>query len=67
MNIGISNWHIQVSTSRKCCFWLCFSCLQDYWSQSTWIFLVHTSWGEMERCEERAFQLLKIRKKPAET
>jgi len=63
MNIGISNWHIEVSTSRKCCFWLYFSCLHDYWSPSTWKSLVHTTWGEMERFEKRAFHHLKIRKK----
>ena len=53
---------IEVSTSRKCCFWLYFSSLQDYWPPSTWNLLVHTSWGETERREKRAFQLLKLRK-----
>ena len=54
---------IEFSTSRKCCFWLYFSSVDDYWSPITWNALVHTSWGEMERCEKRAFQLLNIRKK----
>ena len=55
---------IEVSTSRKYFFWLYFSSLYDYWLPSTWNSLVHnTSWGEMERCEEGAFQLLKMRKK----
>ena len=54
---------IEVSTSRKCCFLLYFSSLHDYWSPSTWNSLVHTSWGKMERCEKRAFPLLKIRKR----
>jgi hypothetical protein len=54
---------IEVSTSRKCCFWLYFSSLHDYWTRSTWNPLVHTSWSKMERCEKREFQLLKIRKK----
>ena len=54
---------IEVSTSRICCFWHYFSSLHDYWTTSIWKSLVHTSWGEMERCEKRAFQLLKIRKK----
>jgi hypothetical protein len=54
---------IDVSTSRKSCIWLYFSSLHDYWPPSTWNSLVHTSWGEMERCENRAFQLLKMRKK----
>jgi len=54
---------IEFSTSRKCCFWLYFSSLQNYWPRSTWNSVVHTSWGEMERREKRAFQLLKLRKK----
>ena len=53
---------IEYSTSRKCCFWLYFSSLHDYWPTRTWNSLVHSSWGEMERCEKRAFQLLKMRK-----
>jgi len=54
---------IEVSTSRKCCFWHYFSSLRDYWTPSTRNSLVHTSWGEMERFEKGAFQLLKMRKK----
>ena len=54
---------IEISTSTKCCFWLYFSSLLDYWPPSTWYSLLHTSWGEMERCEKRNFQLLKMRKK----
>jgi len=54
---------IEISTLRKCCFWLYFSSLHDSLHPSTWNSLVHSSWGEMERCEKRAFQLLKIRKK----
>ena len=54
---------IEVSTSRKFCFWFYFSSLHDYWTPSTWKSLVHTSWGEMELCEKRAFQLLKKWKK----
>ena len=54
---------IDVSNSRKCCFSLYLSSLHDYWPRVTWNSLVHTSWGEMERCEKRAFQLLKMRKK----
>jgi len=53
---------IEVSISRKCCFWLYFIFLHDYWPPSTWNTLVHTSWCEMERCEKRAFQLLKLGK-----
>jgi hypothetical protein len=59
ITIGI----IEVSTSRKCCFWLYFISLHDYWPPSTWSRLVHTSWGKRKRCEKRAFQLLKMRKK----
>ena len=54
---------VEVSTSRKCCFWIYFSSLHDYWPPSTWNSLVRTPWGEMERCEKRALQLLKMRKK----
>jgi len=54
---------IEVSTSRKCSFWLHFSYLHHYWPPSTWNPLVHSSWGKMERCEKRAFQLRKMRKK----
>jgi len=57
--IGIT----EVSTSRKCCFWLYFSSLHDFWPPSTWNPLVHNSWGEMERCGKRAFLVLKMRKK----
>jgi len=54
---------IEVSTPRIWRFLLYFSCLHDFWPPSTWISLVHTSWGKTERCEKRAFQLLKMRKK----
>ena len=54
---------IEVSTPRIWRFLLYFSCLHDFRPPSTWTSLVHTSWGEMERCEKRAFQLLKMRKK----
>jgi len=54
---------VEDSTSRKCCFWLHFSSLHDYWPPSTWNTLVHTSWGEMEGCEKRGFQLLKSEKR----
>ena len=54
---------IGVLTSRKICSWIYFSSLHDYWPPSTWNSLVHTSWGDMEQCEKRAFKLLKMRKK----
>jgi hypothetical protein len=54
---------IEYTTSPKRCFWLYFSFLHDYWPPSYWNTLVHTSWGEMDRCEKRAFKLLKMRKK----
>ena len=53
---------IQVSTLRKWRFFLYFSSLHDYWIPTTQISLVHNSLGEMEWCEKRAFQLLKMRK-----
>jgi hypothetical protein len=53
---------IEVSTSPKCCFWFYFSSLHDYWPPSTRNSLVHISRGEMVRCEQRAFQHLKMRK-----
>ena len=52
---------IEVTTSRKC-FLLFFSSLHVYWPPSSWNTLVHTSWGDVERCEKCAFQLPKMRK-----
>jgi hypothetical protein len=52
---------IEFSIPRKWSFWLYFSPLHDYWPPRTWNSLVHNSWGEMQRCEERAFKLLKTR------
>ena len=46
MNIGNSNCIIEVSTSRKCCFWHYFSTLHYYWPPNTLKSLVHTSWGK---------------------
>ena len=54
---------IEFSTSRKCCFWLYFSSLHDYWISSTWNPLVHTSWSEMGQWYKGAIQLFKMRKK----
>ena len=59
IRIGI----LEFSTSCKYFFWLHFSSLLYYWSLSTWNPLIHTSCCEMERCEELAFQLLKMRNK----
>ena len=53
----------EVSTPRNCSFCLYFSSLHNYWPPITWNPLVHTSFSEMEQCEERAFQLFKMRKK----
>ena len=53
---------IQVSTARKWSFLLYFSSLHVYWPPNTLISLLHNSLGEMERCEKRAFHLLKMRK-----
>jgi hypothetical protein len=52
---------IEISTTRKT-FLLFFRSLHDYWPPNKWNVLVNTSWGEMERCEKRAFQLHKMRK-----
>ena len=54
---------IEISTPRNWSFWLYFSSLSDYWPPSTINPLVNTSWSEMEGCENRVFQLLKMRKK----
>ena len=62
MNIGNSNWHNWSFDPTKMNFLTLFSSLYDYWHPSTRIALVQTSWGEMEGCEKRAIQLLKIRK-----
>ena len=53
---------IQVSTPRKWMLLIYFSSFNDYWHPTTLISLVHNSLGEMEWCEKRAFQLLKMRK-----
>ena len=53
---------IQVSTPPKWSFLLYFSSLHDYWPTTALISWVHNSLGEMEWCEKRAFQLLKMRK-----
>ena len=53
---------IQVSDPRKWSFLLYFNSLHDYWPPTTLISLVHNSLGEMEWCEKRAFQLLRMRK-----
>ena len=62
MNICISNWHNSSFDSTKMKFLLYFSSLHDYWPPTTLISFVHNSLGEMEWCEKRAFQLLKMRK-----
>jgi len=59
---------IEVSTLRKCCFWIHFFSLHDYWPPSTRNPLVHTSWGEMIRFENMLFTSSKCEKrKTAET
>jgi len=51
---------IEFSTPRKRRFWIYFSSLHIYRPPITWNSLLHTSWGEMKRCEKCDFQLLKI-------
>ena len=53
----------QVSTSPKWCLCIYFSWVHDYWTSNTRNSLVHNLWSEMVRCEKRAFQLLKMRRK----
>ena len=62
MNISFSNWHNSSSDSTKMKFLLYFNSLHDYWPPTTLISLVHYKLCEMEWCEKRAFQLLKMRK-----
>ena len=62
MNIGISNWHNRNFDFTKMFCLLYFSSLHDYWPPSTWTSLVHTSSGEMERCEKLAFSSSKCAK-----
>jgi len=57
------NGIFEVSTPKKWSFCLYFCSIQDCWLPSTWNSLVDISWSKMERCEKRAFQLLKMRKK----
>ena len=51
----------EVSTIWKWCFCLHFSAILDYLLPNTRNSLVYNSWSEMERCENRAFLLLKMR------
>jgi len=44
-------------------FCLYFSSIHDYLQSNTRNSIVHTPLNEMEPCEERAFQLVKMRKK----
>ena len=53
---------ILVLTTQKWSFLLYFCSLHDYWPPTTLISLVHYLLVEMEWCEKRAFQLLKMRK-----
>ena len=54
---------IEFSTPQKWRILLYFSSIHNYWPPSTWNTLAHSSWGEMERCEKRPSQPLKMRKK----
>jgi len=54
---------IQVSTPRKWSYLLYFSSLHYYWTSTTLVSLEHNSLCEMEWCDKRAFQLLKMWKK----
>ena len=54
---------IEVSTSRKCWFWLEYSSLHNYWTPSTWNSLVHTSWGEVNDVKNVIFSFSKCENK----
>ena len=54
---------IEVTSPRDWSFWLYISSSHDSWPPSTWNSLEHKTWGEMERCVKRAYQLLKMWKK----
>jgi len=62
-NIGISNWHNWSLDPTKMKFLNFFQFLTRLLTASTWNVFVHTSRCKIERCEKRAFQLLKMRKK----
>jgi len=53
---------IEVSTTCKWFFLCYFIYLHDYWIPTTWNSLVHTSWGECERCENVLFSSSKSKK-----
>ena len=63
MNIGISNWHNWIFDLTKMKFFTVFHFLTRLLTSKYLKLLIHTSWGEMEGCEIRAFQLLQMRKK----
>jgi len=63
MNIVISNWHNWSFDKKKMKFLLYFCSFRDYRPPITCNSLVQTNWGQMERCEKIAFQILKKRKK----
>jgi len=54
---------IENSTSRKCCFWLYFSSLHDYWSPSTWTSLVHIHGSKWNDVKNVLFRSSKCEKK----
>ena len=62
MNISISNWHNSSSDSTKMKKFTSFQFLTRLLTSNHFIGLVHNSLGEMEWCEERGFQVLKMRK-----
>ena len=63
MNIVISNWHNWSFDPTKMTFFTLFQFLTRLLtSKYLKLFSIYL-WGEMEQCEKRAFQLLKIGKK----
>ena len=62
MNIGISNWYNSSFDSTKMKFFTLLQFLTRLLTSKQLNLIIHNSLGEMERCEKRAFQLLKMRK-----
>jgi len=67
MNIGTSNWHNWSFDNTEMNFFNLIQFLTQLLTSKHLKPISNTSWREMEGCEKRAFQLLKMRKKSAET
>ena len=63
MNIRISNWHNWSFDITKMLFLTLFHFLSRLLISKHWNSLVHSSWVEMERCEQCVFSSSKCEKK----